>query len=123
MNFLDIFTNTIDATYELIIFLRGLLVISLVSRIGVEIKTDLSDALVCSALPTILVSCKCDNPIVSRQIDVESVEAACMAEIQTVKTASNVPESARLCLGAMLRAIMAHRNCTLSFQNSFFDCV
>ncbi len=45
----------------------------------------------------------------TRQIDTESIEAACLAEVETVKTAANVPESARLCLGAMLRAIMANR--------------
>lgn len=70
---------------------------------------DFADALVYSALPTILVSCKCDNPVNTRQIDTESIEAACLAEVETVKTAANVPESARLCLGAMLRAIMANR--------------
>lgn len=68
------------------------------------------DALVYSSLPTILVSCKCDNPVNTRQIDTESIQAACLAEVETVKTASNVPESARLCLGAMLRAVMASRN-------------
>jgi hypothetical protein len=71
--------------------------------------TPFADALVFSALPTILVSCKCDNPVNTRQIDTESIEAACLAEVETVKTAANVPESARLCLGAMLRAIMANR--------------
>jgi hypothetical protein len=71
--------------------------------------TMFAGALVYSALPTILVSCKCDNPVNTRQIDTESIEAACLAEVETVKTAANVPESARLCLGAMLRAIMANR--------------
>jgi hypothetical protein len=63
-----------------------------------------------SALPTILVSCKCDNPENTRQIDVESMEAACLSCVEAVKTASNVPESARQCLSSMLRAIMANRN-------------
>lgn len=62
-----------------------------------------------SSLPTILVSCKCDNPENSRQIDVESMEAACLSCVEAVKFASNVPESARLCLSSMLRAIMAYR--------------
>lgn len=68
------------------------------------------DALVNSALPTILVSCKCDNPDHTRQLNVESVETACMSCVETVKTAANVPESARLCLSSMLRAVMATRS-------------
>ena len=72
---------------------------------------DFLDALVTSSLPTILVSCKCDNPENTRQIDVESMEAACVSCVEAVKTASNVPESARLCLSSMLRAIMINRNC------------
>jgi hypothetical protein len=46
----------------------------------------------------------------TRQIDTDSIEDACLAEVEAVKTAANVPESARLCLGAMLRAIMSSRN-------------
>lgn len=71
---------------------------------------DFLDALVTSSLPTIIVSCKCDNPENTRQIDVESVESACVSAVEAVKFASNVPESARLCLSSMLRAIMANRN-------------
>lgn len=71
---------------------------------------NLSDGLVNSSLPTILVSCKCDNPENTRQIDVESMESACLSCVEAVKFASNVPESARLCLSSMLRAIMANRN-------------
>jgi len=69
-------------------------------------------------MPTILVSCKCDNPVETREVDTESIQAASLAEVETVKTASNAPESARLCLGAMLRAIIANRNGKfLSFHN------
>ena len=70
---------------------------------------NLSDGLVKSNLPTILVSCKCDNPENSRQISVNSMEEACSACVDAVKTASNVPETARLSLSSMLRAIMTHR--------------
>jgi len=48
------------------------------------------DALVNLSLPTILVSCKCDNPENTRQIDVESMEAACLSAVESVKTAANV---------------------------------
>ncbi|KAL2073378.1 hypothetical protein VTL71DRAFT_10702 [Oculimacula yallundae] len=63
-----------------------------------------------SSLPSILVSCKCDNPENTRQVDVENMEAAFSACVEAVKTAESVPESARLCLSSMLRAVMAHRN-------------
>lgn len=33
-----------------------------------------------------------------------------MSCVETVKTAANVPESARLCLSSMLRAVMATRS-------------
>ncbi|KAK0107315.1 hypothetical protein ONS95_004009 [Cadophora gregata] len=72
------------------------------------------NGLVHSSLPTILVSCKCDNPENARQIDVENMESACHACVEAVKTAENVPESARLCLSSMLRAIMANRSGQLS---------
>ncbi|KAH8811818.1 ras guanine nucleotide exchange factor domain-containing protein [Xylogone sp. PMI_703] len=68
------------------------------------------NALVNSALSTILVSCKCDNPENARQINVENMEAACSSAVEAVKFASNVPESARMCLSSMLRAIMTRRN-------------
>jgi GTPase SAR1 family protein len=82
---------------------------------------DFLDALVTSSLPTILVSCKCDNPENTRQIDVENMEASFPACFEAVKTASNVPESARACLSSMLRAIMINRNCQ-SFPLIFHGC-
>src|SRR5882757_7541261 len=69
-----------------------------------------SDGLMASNLPSILVSCKCDNPENTRQVSVETMEDACSSCVEAVKTASNVPESARLCLSSMLKAIMASRN-------------
>lgn len=71
---------------------------------------DRSDGLAASNLPTILVSCKCDNPENTRQVSVDTMEDACSLCVEAVKTASNVPESARLCLSSMLKAIMASRN-------------
>lgn len=62
-----------------------------------------------SAVPAILVSCKCDNPETARQIDIQQMEAACAASVKTVRTAENVPESARLCLSSILKAVLAHR--------------
>ena len=79
------------------------------------LANSLLDALVNSSLPTILVSCKCDIPENSRQIDVESMEAACPTCVKAVKTAENVPESSRLCLSTMLRAVVANRKCQYFF--------
>jgi GTPase SAR1 family protein len=66
-------------------------------------------ALCNSDLPSILVSCKCDNPPSSRQIDTDSMEKACLACVEALKVASNVPGSARNCLSAMVHAVMASR--------------
>jgi hypothetical protein len=71
---------------------------------------DRLDGLAASNLPTILVSCKCDNPENTRQVGVEIMEDACSSCVEAVKTTSNVPESARSCLSSMLKAIMASRN-------------
>jgi hypothetical protein len=71
---------------------------------------DSLDGLAASNLPTIVVSCKCDNPENARQVSVENMEDTCSSCVEAVKTASNVPESARLCLSSMLKAIMASRN-------------
>lgn len=68
------------------------------------------DGLLHSALPTILVSCKCDNPENTRQVNVEKVESRWAASVETAKTASNVPESARLCISSMLRTVLANRS-------------
>lgn len=81
-----------------------------VSEDASRFPADFLDGLSASNLPTILVSCKCDNPENTRQVSVENMEDACTTCVEAVKTASNVPESARLCLSSMLKAIMASRN-------------
>ncbi|KAM3066765.1 hypothetical protein ACMFMG_011836 [Clarireedia jacksonii] len=90
----------------------ALLLYDVMNRESIAELPQTLNALVNSSLPTILVSCKCDNPENTRQLNVESLEAACMSCVEAVKTASNVPESARLCLYSMLRAVMASRNAT-----------
>ncbi|KAH6722168.1 ras guanine nucleotide exchange factor domain-containing protein [Leptodontidium sp. MPI-SDFR-AT-0119] len=91
-----------------------LLLYDVMNRESIVELPQVLDGLVHSSLPTILVSCKCDNPENTRQIDVDNMESACVACVEAVKTAENVPESARLCLSSMLRAIMANRNGQLS---------
>lgn len=88
----------------------ALLLYDVMNRESIVELPQTLNALVNSGLPTILVSCKCDNPEHTRQLSVDSVETACMSCVETVKTAANVPESARLCLSSMLRAVMASRS-------------
>ncbi|RDL39275.1 Ras GEF [Venustampulla echinocandica] len=90
----------------------ALLLYDVMNRETIAALPQTLNGLVKSSLPTILVSCKCDNPSNTRQIDADSMESACPANVEAVKTAANVPESARLCLSSMLRAIMANRNAT-----------
>ncbi|KAG9229601.1 ras guanine nucleotide exchange factor domain-containing protein [Amylocarpus encephaloides] len=88
----------------------ALLLYDVMNRESIAALPHTLNGLVNSALPTILVSCKCDNPENTRQINVDSMESACHSCIEAVKTAANVPETARSCLSSMLRAIMANRN-------------
>ncbi|KAI9049885.1 hypothetical protein LZ554_006033 [Drepanopeziza brunnea f. sp. 'monogermtubi'] len=87
----------------------ALLLYDVMNRESVVELPQTLNGLVHSAMPAILVSCKCDNPENSRQINVENMEEACASCVEAVKTAENAPESARLCLSSMLRAIMANR--------------
>ncbi|KAJ9132649.1 Ras GEF [Pleurostoma richardsiae] len=73
-----------------------------------ELPPTLS-ALANSALPTILVATKCDNPESLRQIDTAGMAAAFPSCLADFKTSSNVPGSTRECLQVMLRAAVANR--------------
>ncbi|KAI1210324.1 ras GEF [Annulohypoxylon truncatum] len=64
------------------------------------------NALVNSSLPAVLVATKCDNPESSRQIDTEAVAAACQSCLATFKTSANKPESARIALSTLLKALV-----------------
>ncbi|KAK6597664.1 ras guanyl-nucleotide exchange factor [Botrytis cinerea] len=88
----------------------ALLLYDVMNRESITELPQTLNALVNLGLPTILVSCKCDNPEHTRQLNVDSLETACMSCVESVKTAANVPESARLCLSSMLRAVMANRS-------------
>ncbi|KAI0124884.1 ras guanine nucleotide exchange factor domain-containing protein [Xylariales sp. AK1849] len=65
--------------------------------------------LVNSSLPTVLVATKCDNPEGSRQIDTEGVAAACKSCIETFKTSASKPETARMPLLTLLKALIIGR--------------
>ncbi|CAJ2511836.1 Uu.00g074610.m01.CDS01 [Anthostomella pinea] len=71
----------------------------------IELPQTLS-ALVNSSLPAVLVATKCDNPDNSRHIDTEAVAAACQSCLATFKTSANKPESARMSLSTLLKALV-----------------
>ncbi|KUJ18233.1 ras GEF [Mollisia scopiformis] len=96
----------------------ALLLYDVMNRESIQELPQTLNGLVNSSLPTILVSCKCDNPENTRQIDVESMESACLSCVEAVKTAANVPETARLCLSSMLRAVMTNRSTMISTTES-----
>ncbi|OTB05326.1 hypothetical protein M426DRAFT_10653 [Hypoxylon sp. CI-4A] len=64
------------------------------------------NALVNSSLPAVLVATKCDNPENLRHIDTEAVASACQSCIGTYKTSASKPESARLALSTLLKALV-----------------
>ncbi|ORY64369.1 ras guanine nucleotide exchange factor [Pseudomassariella vexata] len=74
----------------------------------IELPQTLS-ALVHSSLPTVLVATKCDNPESARQIQTDSVAEACKSCIDSFKTSVNKPETARLALSTLLKALVAGR--------------
>jgi GTPase SAR1 family protein len=63
-------------------------------------------ALVNSSLPTVLVATKCDNPETLRQIDTEALAAACKSCIANFQTSASKPESARMALSTLLKALV-----------------
>ncbi|KAI1136669.1 ras GEF [Hypoxylon sp. FL0543] len=64
------------------------------------------NALVNSSLPAVLVATKCDNPENLRHIDTEAVSAACQSCLATFKTSVNKPDSARIALSTLLKALV-----------------
>jgi len=68
---------------------------------------DLLEALVKANIPTLLVSCKCDIPVASRQIDPNVIEqvGTMFGGVQAVQTSANVPETQKKALGKMIRMV------------------
>lgn len=73
-----------------------------------ELRQTLT-ALTNSSLPTVLVATKCDNPEEARQVDTEAVAAACQSCLANFKTADSKPDSARIALTTLLKALIASR--------------
>ncbi|CCU77281.1 unnamed protein product [Blumeria hordei] len=86
---------------------------------SIQNMPEMLNELVVSLLPTILVSCKCDMPEQMQQIDAEAMKHLSNPCFDVMKMASNVPESARLCLSAMIRAIMICREDPNSANQGF----
>ena len=68
--------------------------------------TFCAGALVNSSLPAVLVATKCDNSDPSKQIDTEAVAATCQSCLATFKTSSSKPETARMSLFTLLKALV-----------------
>jgi hypothetical protein len=64
-----------------------------------------------------MVSCKCDIPAGSRQIDPNVIEQVgnMFGGVQAYQTSANVPETQKRCLGAMIRLIIQRRRGTILF--------
>jgi len=80
------------------------------------------DAMHKTAMPCVLVSCKCDNHPAYRQVDpavIEQKAKASFGEIDAMQTSEGAPEGYRKCMTALMRAIMAARygECFLSLLN------
>ncbi|KAI1173162.1 RAP guanine nucleotide exchange factor 4 [Nemania sp. FL0916] len=63
------------------------------------------NALVSSSLPAVLVANKCDNPEPSRHIDADVVAAACKSCLASFKVSTEKPETVRIALFTLLRAV------------------
>lgn len=72
-----------------------------------------SDALSNSAIPCVLVSCKCDQSPDSRQLDPRLIEqlgtsfGPGMGGIDSFQTSADYPESHKRCISVILRAIVS----------------
>lgn len=65
-----------------------------------------------TALPCVLVGCKCDNHPAHRQVDpavVEQRAKTLVGDLLAFQSSDGMPESQRICLSVMLRAILASR--------------
>ncbi|KAK7553456.1 ras guanine nucleotide exchange factor domain-containing protein [Phyllosticta citricarpa] len=72
-----------------------------------------------TALPCVLVGCKCDHHPAHRQVDpavVEQRAKTLVGELPAFRSSDGSPESQRLCLSVMLRAILASRQANAALR-------
>ncbi|KAI0974787.1 RAP guanine nucleotide exchange factor 4 [Xylaria arbuscula] len=76
------------------------------NRESINYLPETLNAVVNSSLPAVLVATKCDNPEPSRHIDADAVAAACKPCLASFKTSADKPETARIALSTLLRAMI-----------------
>lgn len=71
-----------------------------------------SDSLSNAAIPTILVSSKCDNNRKAWQIDQRMIERTCstIGGIESFQTSSSSPETQKRCVSIVLRKVLSARD-------------
>ena len=77
------------------------------------------EALSRNAVPTVLVSAKCDNPSKSWEVNQNEVEDFCstLHGLETFQTSVSTPETHKRCISVILRNIMIDRQ-----GRSSYDC-
>ncbi|KAI1428044.1 RAP guanine nucleotide exchange factor 4 [Xylaria sp. FL1777] len=76
------------------------------NRESVNYLPETLNAVVNSSLPAVLVATKCDNPESSRHVDADAVAATCKSCVASFKTSTDKPETARMALFTLLRAMI-----------------
>ena len=97
----------------------------LLLRVASMCSPDLSlDACAKSSTPCVLVACKCDLPLSSRQINPREVEVVCMDEtgFEAVQTSIDAPDTHKRCISIMLRGIMLDHSGQLPIIASCVIC-
>ena len=62
------------------------------------------------AVPTVLVSAKCDSPFNMWEVDQEKVEDFCNTlDVESFQTSITAPETHKRCISVILRNIMMER--------------
>ncbi|TGJ86786.1 hypothetical protein E0Z10_g1947 [Xylaria hypoxylon] len=76
------------------------------NRESINYLPETLNAIVNSSLPAVLVATKCDNPVSARHIDADAAAAACKPCLASFKTSTEKPETARMALSTLLRAVI-----------------
>ncbi|KAI1165468.1 RAP guanine nucleotide exchange factor 4 [Nemania serpens] len=84
----------------------ALFLYDVMNRESINYLPETLNALVNSSLPAVLVATKCDNPASSRQIDADAVAEACKSCLASFKISADKPETARMALFRLLRAMI-----------------
>ncbi|GAW13177.1 hypothetical protein ANO14919_025570 [Xylariales sp. No.14919] len=76
------------------------------NRESINYLPETLNTIVNSSLPAVLVATKCDNPEPSRHIDADAVASACKPCLASFKTSNDKPETSRMALSTLLRAVI-----------------